>query len=292
MRVISASLMPLTSRREQRIAWGDAAARRSPSVRAGLIRSRFLRSGLPALTSGGTGGRPPGRQLRPGKRSAWSGPEDSRNLRAAERPARDWPGGESSAAGSADMTEGGEPPDVDPARAGALAGEPGRWNDVMNRGRPVPSAGGSLRWNEVMDRGRLEPSAGRTPSGELGGEEEAAVVRDDGFSFVGGYGPSGSGVSSEGTVSPRTDIGKYGGSSSRGTFVRAGGPDTVAVFAIRPGRADIGGYGGRRPLGGRSSVRAGLIRSRFLRSGPAARTSGGTGGRPPGRQQPSLLMRR
>ena len=42
----SASLMPLTSRREQRIAWGES-----------------------------TGG------LRPGRRSAWSGPEDSRNRR-------------------------------------------------------------------------------------------------------------------------------------------------------------------------------------------------------------------
>src|SRR6185437_5201875 len=33
---------------------------------------------------------------------------------------------------------------------------------------------------------------------------------------------------------------------------------------------------------GQSSVRTGLIRSRSLRSGPHAQTSGGTGGRPPG----------
>src|SRR5690242_3341336 len=53
MRAISASLMPLISRREQRIARGVA----------------------------GPGG------LRPGKRSAWSGPVDSRSLRAEEEQA-------------------------------------------------------------------------------------------------------------------------------------------------------------------------------------------------------------
>jgi hypothetical protein len=72
----------------------------------------------------------------------------------------------------------------------------------------------------------------------------------------------------------RTDIGGYGGSSpgeqpgernggaqsrsvpalplpadTRGTrlFVGADGPDTIAAFAIRPGRTDIGGYGGSSP---------------------------------------------
>jgi hypothetical protein len=34
-----------------------------------------------------------------------------------------------------------------------------------------------------------------------------------------------------------------------GSLVRAGGADTIAVFAIRPGRADIGGYGGSSPPG-------------------------------------------
>jgi hypothetical protein len=29
------------------------------------------------------------------------------------------------------------------------------------------------------------------------------------------------------------------------SFIRAGGPDTLAVFAVRPARADIGGHGGR-----------------------------------------------
>jgi hypothetical protein len=29
--------------------------------------------------------------------------------------------------------------------------------------------------------------------------------------------------------------------------VGVGGPDAVAVFAIRPARADIGGYGGSSP---------------------------------------------
>ena len=32
---------------------------------------------------------------------------------------------------------------------------------------------------------------------------------------------------------------------------RAGGPDTIAVFAIRPARADIGEYGGSSPRGNR-----------------------------------------
>src|SRR5579859_3769576 len=76
MRVISASLMPLISRREQRIACGAAGA-----------------------------------GLRPGRRSAWSGPVDSRILRAAERPARGRPGSGSSAAGpwaSAGGGKGGE----------------------------------------------------------------------------------------------------------------------------------------------------------------------------------------
>jgi hypothetical protein len=29
------------------------------------------------------------------------------------------------------------------------------------------------------------------------------------------------------------------------SFIRAGGPDTLAVFAVRPARGDIGGHGGR-----------------------------------------------
>jgi hypothetical protein len=31
------------------------------------------------------------------------------------------------------------------------------------------------------------------------------------------------------------------------TVVRVGGPDEIAVFAIRPDRTDIGGYGGASP---------------------------------------------
>jgi hypothetical protein len=45
------------------------------------------------------------------------------------------------------------------------------------------------------------------------------------------------------------------GKSRSEAFVRAGGPDTIAVFAIRPARADIGGYGGSPPRG--KTVRAG-----------------------------------
>src|ERR1700733_8956737 len=37
------------------------------------------------------------------------------------------------------------------------------------------------------------------------------------------------------------------GTKSPAALVRAGGPDTIAAFAIRPDLADIGGTGGRPP---------------------------------------------
>ena len=60
----------------------------------------------------------------------------------------------------------------------------------------------------------------------------------------------------------------------------AGDLGVADALDLAEGAADrLGGCGGgRSPF-----VRAARLRSRFLRSGPAARTSGGTGGRPPGR---------
>jgi DnaK suppressor protein len=46
---------------------------------------------------------------------------------------------------------------------------------------------------------------------------------------------------------PRADI---GGTGTPEAFGGAGGPDTIAVFAIRPARTDTGGYGGSSPREG------------------------------------------
>jgi hypothetical protein len=49
-------------------------------------------------------------------------------------------------------------------------------------------------------------------------------------------------------ISPvRMDIGGYGGASPRELFVRGDGADKIAVFAISLVRTDIGGYGGSLP---------------------------------------------
>jgi putative SOS response-associated peptidase YedK len=54
---------------------------------------------------------------------------------------------------------------------------------------------------------------------------------------------------------------------------------TKRIYAVIGEKADASEPSAREP-----SARAGLIESRFLRSGPHGRTSGGTGGRPPGRE--------
>jgi len=71
-----------------------------------------------------------------------------------------------------------------------------------------------------------------------------------------------------------------GRESLRG-FVRAGGPDKIAIFAIRPGRADIGGYGGSSPRKttagyGGSSPRKKTVSGVMIvsRGQPCARTAG------------------
>ena len=89
----------------------------------------------------------------------------------------------------------------------------------------------------------------------------------------------------QGKESPATLVrpARPSGSGTPGAFAGADGAHTIAVPAISPAGPDIRGYGTagnlRRPqeVPAAWSTRAGLIRSRFPRSGPQTRTSGGYG---------------